>query len=230
MMDVHTHILPGMDDGAVSVREAQKMLALAAGQGIGVICLTPHYYHYDEPPDDFYKRRALSLQEIEGYAAQLNITLIPGSETYLTPNLLSERDLSGLCINRSRYLLLEAPFESAFSGTIGLIERIMSNFDVTPIMAHIERYPPLLKTNGPLSDLLDMGCLTQINLCSLDGDFLLRRKLLRYFEEDKVHFIGTDCHDPQRRPPDYTNIELLRGRFGNPFMDDFFARAKDLLL
>jgi protein-tyrosine phosphatase len=229
-VDMHTHVLPGMDDGAASIEESARMMARMAEQGVYKICLTPHYFHYEEPLEAFCDRRSQSFQGIAGYAAELDIAFILGSETFLTPDLLNEPDLDSLCIGDTRCLLLETRFDSTFSSkTTRLIECIMSNFNVTPVLAHIDRYPPLLEKKGPLDYLLDMGCLAQINLGSLKSGFSKRRKLYRCFSEGKVHFIGSDCHNATTRPPDYSYMAILRKRFGDAFVDEFQERAEALL-
>jgi protein-tyrosine phosphatase len=212
-----------MDDGAGSVDEALEMLGMAAGQGVRCVCATPHYYHYRESPEEFCLRREKAYGLVREAALGMGVEIRLGSETFLTPGLANERDIGCLCVEGTRKLLLEAPHGSAFQKkTTRLIERVMSNLGVVPVLAHIERYPALLRKDGPLDQLLEMGCLAQANLSSLNGGFALRRRLLRLIVEGKVHYLGTDAHNTKDRPPDYTPLEKLEKRIGVRIQDSGF--------
>ncbi|MDR3238852.1 MAG: hypothetical protein LBT44_02035 [Clostridiales bacterium] len=232
MVDVHTHILPAIDDGAADEKEACQMLKALASQRVTTVCLTPHYYHHKESITAFLTRRAEAFQKIEEYASQCELTIFLACEAHLTEDLLNEPDLSMLCINKTRFLLLEAPRDWLFSAKEQfLLERLISRFGILPILAHVERYPPLLKSDSLLSNLLEMGCRMQINLSSLsEGSFLIRRRLIRCLSEDTIHFVGTDCHNMTRRAPEYTrHIDLIEKKLGRKFVEQLQINAKRML-
>ncbi|MDR2650139.1 MAG: hypothetical protein LBB94_10550 [Clostridiales bacterium] len=235
-IDIHTHILPGMDDGAADEGEAKIMLKRLSEQNVDVVCLTAHYYHNKESLSTFLERRRHAYEAIKPYAAKLGVTLLLGSETSLMEELLneSEDELNELCVNNTGYLLLEPPHRCTFSrGSLNLVERLMDNMGVIPILAHIERYPVLLKERGPINDLLDMGCLTQMNLSSLGPEnsaFSLRKSLWRYMRKDMIHFFGTDCHNNRIRPPEYREyINMIRKKLGADYIAHVNRRASKWL-
>jgi protein-tyrosine phosphatase len=97
MIDIHTHILAGIDDGPSDIDDSRLMLQYLAGQKVSCIGLTPHYYHTEQPLEDFLAGRDSAVNDIKPFADELGILLLPGSETYLTDDLLNERDLKPLC-------------------------------------------------------------------------------------------------------------------------------------
>jgi protein-tyrosine phosphatase len=221
-MDFHTHILPGIDDGSQDVETSRSMLKSLADQGATLVCLTPHYYHNQETKESFIEKRAAAYAQIEDIGKELELTLVLGSETHLTRDLASERDLSGLCLGQSRLLLLEFPHGCDFKeDTLFQVERIANNSGVTPVLAHIERYPKLIKKNSkPLAELFDIGCYVQCNISS----FASTKKLIRLLSDGLVHFIGSDCHNMDFRSPDFqAGIRAIKAKLGEAFWEGFMS-------
>jgi protein-tyrosine phosphatase len=232
-LDAHTHILPGIDDGAEDEAESQKMLARLAGEGVTTMALTPHYFHYKEPLADFLARREAALELIQPMADDAGVSLLVASETYLTEDLLNEPDLSGLCFQSTRLLLTEISMNCLFSDRdISLFDRIAVNYGVTPILAHIERYPRLLNSEGLLSELMEIGCFMQVNLSSFtEGGGSIRKRLLRLMADGYISFIGTDCHRMAFRPPEYKkHMGLIIKKLGADFMARFQQNMARMLV
>ena len=237
MVDVHTHILPGMDDGAEDIDESGRMLSRLAEQGVRTAALTPHYYHYKEPLDEFLARRLTALELIKPVAQAIGIDIIPASETYLTEDLLNEKDLTDLCYQNTRMLLMEMPFSCAFTARdLTLLERVAGNYGITPVLAHIERYPRLLNSDKLLSDIQEIGCLTQVNLSSFaDGKLFVRKRLLRLISDGMAPLMGTDCHRMTFRPPEYERPlryivkKLGKGVVSQLIMVQLWENTKDVL-
>lgn len=233
MLDIHTHILAGIDDGPSVIEDSRLMLQCLAEQNVSCIGLTPHYYHVEQSLEDFLVARDSAVNKIQSFADELDILLLPGSETYLTDDLLNERDIKPLCFNKTRLLLTEMPFDSMFSKReLFLLERLIGNYGITPILAHIERYPPLLNSEKLILNLLEMGCLTQINLSSLSNRrHYTQKKLFHFLAEGYIHFIGTDCHNMDYRAPEYTkHIDLLIKKLGSNFVVQFQANMARWLI
>ena len=226
MIDVHTHILAGVDDGPTDIEISCLMLRCLAEQNVGYVGLTPHYYHYEQPLEDFLSNRDAAIDLIRPFADELGILLLPGSETYLTDDILNERDIKSLCIKGTRLLVTEMPFSCAFTKKdLFLLERFIGNYGIIPILAHIERYPPLMNSEKLVNSLMEMGCLTQINLSSLsDVKRSTQKKIMRFITKGYVHFIGTDCHHMDYRSPEYSKyIGLLEKKLGSGFVEQFQA-------
>ena len=231
-IDAHTHILPGIDDGAENGDESRLMLAALAEQGVTTVALTPHYLHYKEPVADFIARRGEALRLLAPMADEAGVSIIPASEVYITEDLLNEPNIRDLCFQSTRLLLTEAPGGCPFTGRdIALYERIALNYGVTPILAHIERYPRLLNSEELLSELMEIGCLTQVNLSSFtEGGGSVRKRLLRLMSGGYVSFIGTDCHRMSFRPPEYKkHMDVVVKKLGAAFMEGVQRNMFELL-
>ncbi|NLJ32207.1 MAG: hypothetical protein GX424_11490 [Clostridiales bacterium] len=233
-VDFHTHILPEMDDGAKDLSESLEMLRLLREQGVGAVCLTPHFYPYREGPEDFLERRQRSFSLLLPRARELGVRLVPASETFFTDTVLNLPDLSALCMRDAqgrRYLLTELPFSSSFSArTLDRISRLMGVHGVVPVLAHIERYPKLFSDAGKIDELIEMGCLMQMNLEALDGGFFQKRKALRYIRDNMIHVVGTDSHNTRTRPPAYLpGITAVERALGKEAAAQLSANARQII-
>ena len=226
MIDIHTHILAGVDDGPSDIEISQLMIQCLANQNVGYIGLTPHYYHYEQPLEAFLSNRDAAVELIRPFSDELGVVLLPGSETHLTDDLLNERDIKPLCIKGTRLLLTEMPFNCAFTKKdLFLLERFIGNNGIIPILAHVERYPPLMNSEKLIESLMEMGCLTQISISALsDGKRSAQKRIKRFITNGYVHFIGTDCHHMDYRAPEYArHISLFVKKLGSGFVEQFQA-------
>lgn len=229
--DCHTHILPGMDDGAPDERISEKMLQSLSAQGVHTVVLTPHFYSYKETVADFLLRREAAFNLLKPYGLNQGVTLITASETYLTDYIFNNEDISALCINSGRFLLTELPFSTSFSdNTFKRIYKLIDLYNVVPVVAHIERYAPLLKDEGILNTLIDMGCLAQMNLSSLFNGYFQKKKLLRYIENNLIQVVGTDCHNLTNRPPLYAQgMDIIEKKLGSEYAKLLHDNARQIM-
>ena len=169
--DVHTHILPGMDDGAKDVEESIKMLQLLKDQGITDVILTPHYYPFESPLKNFLEKREECFEKIKDVLAELGLNAHIGAEVYFSPMIFAQDDLNDLCIDGKKYLLLELPFgETNSKKVIDILYQLGANYSVRIILAHLNRYPRLFKYDF-LNELNQMGCLVQVDSSVLNNSF-----------------------------------------------------------
>lgn len=205
LVETHCHILPGIDDGAKDVETSLNMIKKLQEQGAKKIIVTPHYYSDSISLDDFVARRDKALAELKAALPEDSPEIIPAAEVFITRYLFHNDDLSPLCYGKDRYILIEHPFSSSFSDES--YERLLSlccDYRMTPILAHIERYPALMNNEDKLDRFLDMGCLTQVNISSFDDSpRLVKKKLLKYLDSGRISIIGSDCHNLTSRPPEY---------------------------
>lgn len=207
MIDIHTHILPCLDDGAKNKAEALELLQILKAQGVKSVALTPHYYGKKYSVEDFLLERERAFAEIQKEIPE-NMQVFLGAEVHLTGvNDPTDEKLCALAIGTTKCVLVELPFFTKWSNA--LLERLsefVSDTGYTPIVAHIERYDEVKKNPKRIRELIDIGCLIQVNTRA----FIERRtkrfafKLLR---KDMVHCLGTDAHDLLQRPPDYTQAK-----------------------
>ncbi|MBQ9729396.1 MAG: hypothetical protein IJV80_01135 [Clostridia bacterium] len=208
MIDFHTHILPGIDDGATSVEQAVKMLETLQAQGVQTVVSTSHYYGKQRSPQAFLSLRNEAAERLAGKIPS-GINVLLGAEVHFTEeSQLSHEAICSLAIEGTRLVLVELPFYRKW--TKKLLDRLaefVSETDYVPIIAHIERYPSVLRKPSLVNELLDMGCLIQVNTEA----FLDKRTksfAATLLEKGFVYCIGTDSHNDSSRAPNYEKAVL----------------------
>jgi len=212
--DLHTHILPAVDDGAADLAEAAAMARAALDDGIVRLAATPHNLRW--PPGTDRAALEARVGELERYlAAQgLPLAVAAGAEMALIPALPQQIDAGEfVTLNRSRYLLLELPY-------VGLPprwEEIIFAVQVrgyVPILAHPERNADLGRHPDRLPGLVEQGLLLQITAGSLEGRFggPAQRMMRHLLEADLVHAIASDAHGAQDRAPRLSQAQALAAR------------------
>lgn len=197
MIDLHTHILPGIDDGAKDVAEAIIMTENLFLQGVTTAVCTPHFNPARISLETFLSNRKRAYELLR----EARIQLIEASETYLHDYLFHNDDLRSLCIGNTNYLLLELPFDKKWHPSVYTnIEKLRYYYDVIPIIAHVERYQQIIKSTKTLKYLKDIGCLIQMNTGTII-DRKYRHLVTTYLKYDYVDVLGSDCHNMISRPP-----------------------------
>lgn len=199
MIDMHCHILPGLDDGAGSLKEAITALLEAKRQGISEIILTPHHY----PDTELSVDRIIQTKELLEEAARLNsidIKLYTGQECFYhteLPELLDAGKV--LTLAGSKYILLEFSENVSFRGILYGI-RQLKEAGYEPILAHYERYRSLMQ-KGRVAQLKKEEILLQMNFDTVQRQYGFLRK--NPFREDLkkgyVDFLASDCHGTRFR-------------------------------
>ena len=204
MIDLHCHILPGLDDGPSSVEEALAMCRIAVEDGIRTVVATPHMLNGMFPVD-----REDVIEGVEGMSralsdASIPLQILPGADVHLdrsVPGCLEQGELITVA-DLGRHLLLELPQDIVPEGTGELLFQVQLK-GVTPIITHPERNIAIQQNPAILNDLVRAGCLTQITAGSLTGTFGTRvqRCTLRLLRSGTVHLVSTDAHNTGRRCP-----------------------------
>lgn len=196
MIDVHSHIIPKIDDGATSFEESYTMFNEAVKTGFTDIIATSHYI------EDYYETDCVERQAwIEAMNKALkenniNLNIHSGNEIYITQNLvklIKERKASTLA--GSRYVLFELPMNNNIVYLNETIFEIKSSGFV-PIIAHPERYAFVQRNPNMLTDLIKQGVLFQGNYASIIGRYGNHAKntIKKLLKANMIHFLGTDCH------------------------------------
>ncbi len=229
MTDFHTHILPGIDDGAKDVNASIAMLKVLQKIGFTDVVLSPHFYSHKEPAESFLARRNEAVKVLASALPADAPRLYVGAEVYLSTLLFNFSDLSKLTVNGS-CMLTELPYEQSFSETTKKnVERLIYHRDITPVLAHIERYPDLM-SERTLRYFLDMGCRVQMNM-GVFTDRSVRRKLKKYIENGYVSTVGSDSHSVNGLEERLTAAkEGAEKLFGAHFLEGIGAYAKETLL
>ena len=146
LYDLHSHILPHMDDGCKDATRSIEALRLSYAQGVRVIFATPHYYPV-ESVEDFLARRQTAWETLQAAIREQGVTDIPqivlGAEVAYRPGISSAEGIEKLCLGNSRYLLLELPFRGWGKEELRQVNNFTCVLGITPILAHYERYRSL---------------------------------------------------------------------------------------
>jgi protein-tyrosine phosphatase len=214
MIDCHTHLLPGLDDGAVSWEQALALARLARAKNTEAVVLTPHYLTgvYQATKKEIIAQVGVFRAKLR--EAQIPLEVYCGQEVYLAPDLarlLHEEVL--LTINDGgRYLLTELPMAEIPAFAEDVLFQLMLQ-GVTPILAHPERNRQISQNPTWLYQVVSRGVLVQVNSGSLTGRFgnTIKKTALILVAHRLVHLIGSDAHDSGHRPPGLTGaVQCLR--------------------
>jgi protein-tyrosine phosphatase len=209
MIDIHAHILPGVDDGAKNWEQTLDMARVAVEDGITVMVATPHLYKGRPIDPTQLNTKAIILELVAQlknklYEEKIPLEILPGCDFPLSfESLKFLDDGQVLTINdANRYLLLELPDTSLPPATEDVCFHLQSK-GITPIITHPERHMIIQEMPYKLKRLIDLGCLVQITGNSLTGWFGGRVKKIsqQFVKLGYVHLLATDTHDPKQRPP-----------------------------
>lgn len=222
IIDVHAHVIPGVDDGSRVMRESVSLLKRAAEQGIVGVIATPHYSRRRVLTG--LKERSARVQEAirEIYP---DFFVYPGQETFYHNELTDQlRAGEAYTMAGSRYVLVEfdpsVPYQELFQG----IRKLLGS-GYRPILAHMERYACL--RNAGTGELLSCGCKLQMNYESLQGSWLSKetRWCRKQVETGVIHLLGTDMHRMNYRPPQITeSMKWLQCHVSPDYLDRLTRR------
>jgi len=200
LYDIHSHILPEVDDGARSLKETKAMLEMAYQQGIRGIIATPHYHGRLDPSIFELWRRAYRRTEKAARAIADDLMIYQGAEIYYDAAILSVlKQGAPITLANSSYVLLEFPYEIDFTYLSFAVNELRYQ-GYYPILAHIERYQ-VLRNSDNVVKLREYGAHMQINAAALiSGGFVLRGYLLKLIKKGLIDVIGTDMHNTTTRP------------------------------
>lgn len=205
MIDLHCHILPGLDDGAQTMEEALEMAKIAEKDGIEKIVATPHLFRNNFIYKDFgiieRKGRELSSALKKN---NIRVEILTGAEVHISHNLIDEikKNRKSLVLGQSSYMFVEFPSEHVFSGVKNLFFELMSE-GISPIITHPERNSVFIRNLGLLYELVEMGALSQANSGSFSGLYGSKTQEVvhNFLELGMTHFVASDCHNARSITP-----------------------------
>lgn len=217
IMDIHAHILPGVDDGSRSMEESCHMLHMAAGQGIYRVIATPHRIHKGQM---FQLREQLKEMEKIIRGDFPDFALYLGQENFYHEDLLRQLSCGeALTMADSRYVLVEFSPGVSYRELYRAVRQLL-NAAYWPILAHMERYA-CLREEKNLDDLQEGGCLLQMNYSGLSGQWfhLETRWRRKQVLSGRIDFLGTDMHRLDYRPPEIKGaVKWLENHAGEELM------------
>lgn len=220
MIDLHVHVLPGLDDGPADLGEAVEMCRMAAADGVTTLVATPHQLHEEWENTDAELIRRLCA-EVESAAARA-VRVLPGAEIRAWDEIAAGLDdtvSSGLLtLAGSRYVLVE-PSPYPYAPSLDGLVYEMSVAGWRPVLAHPERYGYLAEDPERMRTLVRKGALLQVSAGSVTGSNGRRAlEAVRFLMDNRLaHFLASDGHDCAGRPPKLREARaLVAGRWGEP--------------
>ena len=203
MVDLHCHILPGLDDGPKTMSESLAMCRAAAADGIHAIVATPHRGNPAGNTAGTHVLKCVKKLNAELKKNKVPIDILPGHEIRINKNLIDDVDKGrALTINnKKKYILLELPFESVPFYVYDVIVQLKEK-GITAIIAHPERNTQIQKDKRVMKRLIKAGALSQITGGSLLGEFgpAARRSAVSLLKGGLVHVMASDSHSFERPP------------------------------
>jgi protein-tyrosine phosphatase len=203
MIDIHCHILPGLDDGATSWEESLAMARIAAADGVETVIATPHQL------GNYGHNHSSSIRELVGQlqqrldGASIPLTVLPGADVRVEPDLVERLAADQVLTlgDRRRHVLLELPHELYLPLEPVLIQ--LKSRGISGILSHPERNLGLLADGSIVEKLVDAGCLMQVTSGSLLGTFgsACQRMAESMLKKGLVHFLASDGHSSRQRRP-----------------------------
>lgn len=229
MIDIHTHILPGLDDGAADIYDSLEMAAMAYKSGTNVIVATPHcnipgmYDNYfgDKYCNTFLKTKKILQKEVPG------ITILAGMEVFATeelPRLLTEGQI--FPVNRTRYVLMEFDFREDPRYADRLLRKV-KEVQAIPLIAHVERYEFVQDDPAIISRWKKRGYEIQVNKGSFLGKFGREAEETAFLllNHNLITAVASDAHSPEQRTTCMADAyEYLREEYAEEYLDILFEK------
>ncbi|WP_071131754.1 tyrosine-protein phosphatase [Enterococcus timonensis] len=202
MLDLHCHILPGIDDGSANLDDALNLARKAVSQGITHILCTPHHHN-----GKYINSKASVMEKVDELQKELDLREIPltlyeGQEVRIFPEIMNEINKNDIlfCDVGDRYILIEFPTREAPSYAIRVLGELLAA-GKTPIIVHPERNGTFIKDPNALIEYLDMGCLAQLTAPSIVGIFgkEIQQTAHDMVEHNLVQMVASDAHHIKRR-------------------------------
>jgi len=209
MIDLHSHILPGIDDGAKKIEDSLEMAKIAVANGTTVIAATPHVIEGKWLPNWDVIVKLCAELNTEFKKEKLNLTVIPGGEVALNMDILELVTGPGpYCINGGKYMLVELPATHIPHYTDDFFFSLQTR-GINPILAHPERHPEIAQNPELVLDWVHKGILMQMNGPSLVGKMGERamKTAGTLLFSNLIHFFGSDAHSPKSRTPRLVDAE-----------------------
>ena len=217
IIDFHSHVLPGVDDGSHSLEESIAMLRMEAEQGVSHVIATPHFYPRHDTPEDFLRKRReaedLLREEMKKHSDLPALSV--GAEVYYFPGISNSEAMAELTIDHKKCILIEMPTPPWSDAMYRELEGLYTKQGLIPIVAHVDRYLGRFRTFGIPQRLAELPVLVQAN-----AEFFLQKSTsamaFRMLKQNSIHLLGSDCHNLDSRKPNLrAALELIERRMGS---------------
>ena len=231
MIDLHSHIIFGVDDGPKTLEESEQLLIEAYHQGVRTIVATSH--RRIGMFETLEEKIQINFRQVKELAKEIapDLTILYGAEVYYSNEMLEKlKDGEVPCVNETSYVLIEFSRSTSFWEIRNALKNLLM-LGLIPIVAHIERYQALENNEKYLKEIISMGCYTQVNSSNIlkpkffnDKNRVLKKRVKYFLERDLVHFIASDMHNLSKRPPYMKDAyEIISKKYGEKKARELFV-------
>ncbi len=232
-IDIHSHILPDIDDGAKSLDVSISMAKMYVENGYNKVIATPHYFDINQSksPSDLLEAKSILDKALLNEGIDLKILL--GNEVYFSDDTLSDiQKKNAFTLNNTRYVLIEFPSTDIPNYTEDVIFSLQLKGYI-PIISHPERNTRIMKSPNILYELVEKGVLAQLNIHSLTGLYGAKSMELSecLLKHNLIHFVATDSHSDGRRSPNVIKaLKKLRKTVDSKLYDKIIYTYPEALI
>jgi len=229
MVDIHSHIIPGIDDGSKNMEMTLEMIRNAEKEGTKEIIATPHYFlEYGEATINEVKNH---VKEINGILEneKIDVKIYSGQEVYFSEKIIEDYMIGNIgTLNDSRYMLVEFSMEKFDENIFDVLYELQVR-NIVPIIAHPERYKPFKEKPTLINDFINQGYLFQVNAGSIEGKFgeTIRKTADLFLKSHIYNFIGSDAHNIKIRN---TGVKKAVDLLGEDINKDIFKDSSKKVL
>lgn len=233
MIDLHCHLLPGVDDGSANLNISLRLAAEAVENGISHALLTPHHMNgvYVNHRADVVRMTSEFQKELTAH--DIDLTVFPGQEVRINGDLLTALDQNDILFadEGGQYLMLEFPDDDVPAYTNDMIYQLQQR-GIIPVIVHPERNTKIMRHPELIYNLLQKGCLSQITASSYVGTFgnKVENFSRQLIEAGQGYLFASDAHDlPRRKYEMKEAFDKIRMEFGGGLADEFEENAKAII-
>lgn len=214
MVDFHTHILPGIDDGSRSVEMSLEMLDRMKQNGIDKVAATPHFYADSMQPDRFFQKRSDAYAALQEQLPEDAPAIQLGAEVHYYDGVGNMERIRDFRIGTTGVLLLEMPAVPWSGRVMENLRKLTSIPDLILMIAHTERCLPA-QSRQTLREFYSMPVILQSN-AEIFLDWKTKRMSVRQFKKGAIHLLASDCHNLENRSPNLSEgLAILESSCGN---------------
>lgn len=228
IIDFHSHILPGIDDGSRNVETSLGMLAMCKEHGVDEMIATPHFYADANRVERFLENRQRAYESVMAQNADIPHILL-GAEVAFFAGISRAEKTDALTIEGTDIMLLEMPFVTWSDSVVQEVRDLIEKRHFHIILAHIERFLKIPGNKPYVKQLLELPVTVQVNAETL-LDFRQKGTLMKMFKKNEAHILGSDCHGMHHRVPNlWLGREALEKKLGTEILQRIDAHGEDLI-
>jgi protein-tyrosine phosphatase len=229
IIDFHSHILPGIDDGSKDLGTSLEMLKISKEQGIDYMVATPHFHATRISISHFLEAREEAYKCVSEHRESDMPKLIPGAEVAYFEGISEAEGIEKLTVGNTGLLLLEMPFGQWNQPMVSEVERLIEERHIQIILAHLERYLFVSGNRKYMRRVMELPLYVQINAGSLK-EWRKSKRLVKMFKKQQAHLLGSDCHGVHYRPQNLAEgRQILQKKAGREVLNNIDSLGAKLL-